>query len=147
MSNEARVQSVLTVQKRDTTTGLLVIDYRHGGGSFTADVGGLVGPTPGSFTVAVSGTDVDLSKLTTPGLVRFVNMDPTNYVTWGPYDEDTDVYYPLGEILPGESYVIRLHRFFLREMTGTGTLSGEASALRFVANNASCVVSVEAFDK
>lgn len=148
MANEGRLTSQLTIQKRDTTTGLLTIDYRHGGGSFTFDVSGSVGPTPGSFTVSTSGTDVDLSKLTTPGVARFVNQDPTNYVVWGPYDPDTDVFYPIGELLPGEGYALRLHRFFLRESTGTGTLvGGYNSVLRFRANTASCVVTVEAFDK
>lgn len=147
MSNEARVTSVLTIQKRDSTTGLLQIDYRHGGGSFTADVDGLLGPTPGAFLVSVSGTDVDLSRLTTPGLARIQNMDVTNYVEWGPYDPDTDVFYPIGELLPGESYVLRLNRFLNRESTGTGTLPGYNSVLRFRANTASVRVSVEAFDQ
>jgi hypothetical protein len=124
------------------------MDYRHGGGSFAADVSGSIGPTPGSFTVSTSGTDVDLSKLTTPGLCRLVNMDASNYVVYGPYDPDTDMFYPIGEILPGEGYVLRLHRFFLRESTGTGTMLGGYNAvLRMRAHTASVVVSVEAFEK
>jgi hypothetical protein len=147
MSDEARVQSLLTIRKVDAS-GRVLIDYRHGGGTFTADVGGLVGPTPGSFVVSVSGTDVDLSRLAAPGgLCRLVNNDPTNFVTVGVYEPGTDEFYPVLELLPGEGYVVRLSRSALRESTGTGTLpGGYDSKLQLRANAAPVVVSVEAFD-
>ena len=145
MAGEARVHSTLTIRKQSGS--VVVMDYRHAGGVFTADVDGTFGPTPGAFQVSTSGTDVDLSKLTTPGLCRITNLDSTNYVSFGTYDPDTDVYAPVGEVLPGESYVIRLSRFLARELTGTGTLPGSNASLRFVAQNSPVNVLVEAFEK
>lgn len=147
MANEGRLTSQLTIQKRDSTTGRYLVNYRHGGGSFTFDFGGSGGPFVGSFLVSVSGTDVNLSQVTTPGMARFVNQDPTNYVVWGPYDPDTDAFYPVGELLAGEEYCLRLHRFLNQERTGTGTLPGYNASLRFMANTASCWVTVDVFDK
>lgn len=153
MANEARVTSGLQVRKT-TTGGTVVMDYLARPNSFTATVSGTLGPTPGAIVVSGSGTDVVLSQLTTPGLCRMMNMDSTNYVSVGVYEPNTGIYYPFMELLPGESYVFRLSRFYPEEQTGTGTLSGATNAtLRLKAHAASgvttpvsCTVLVEAFE-
>ena len=133
MSNEAQIRSSLQISKGN-------LRYNSQPTAFRADVTGTNGPTPGAIAVATAGTNVDLSALTTPGLCRLMNLDATNYVTWGIYD---GVYFfPLGEILPGETYVIRLSRILGSESPGTAT----GNRLRLVANTAACKVAVEAFE-
>jgi hypothetical protein len=147
MSGEAKLQLSLQIDKTDATGNVAFRSYPT---QFTADVTGAKGPTPGAFTVSVHGTDVDLSELITPGLARFYNQDPTNYVSYGIADPETDKFYPLGEILPGEFWPIRLSRLLGQEYaqagTGTGTAGAETNTLRFMANAAPCNVVVEAFE-
>jgi hypothetical protein len=58
------------------------------------------------------------------------------------------VFYPLIELLPGESYVFRLSRNIQEQYAGTGTgTTAPDNRLRIKANGASCVVLVEAFEK
>jgi len=90
-----------------------------------------------SVTTAAAGVDVDLESLTTPALCRITNLDTTNFIEYGLYISAT--FYPLGEILPGEFYVIRLSRNL---EPGTGL----ATVFRLRADTASCAAVVEAFD-
>lgn len=149
MANEATVHSNLTIFKQSGT--ITVLDYQGRPTAFTATVSGKVGPTPGAFTVGRTGTDVDLSELTSPGgLCKMTNRDDTNYVTYGIWDGSS--FYPLGEILPGESYVLRLARNLGEEYgAGTGTTGAGINTLRFKSmadvGDDDIVVSVEAFDK
>lgn len=145
MANEAQVQSGLRVLKRTGT--VTQIDYNSRPNAFLATVTGTKGPLPGSITVSTSGTDLDLSGLSEPGLCRIMNQDGTNYVTLGIYDPTTGVFTPTDEFLPGESFVKRLPRFGPDELTGTGTLPGSDSVYRLVANTASVNVLVEAFER
>lgn len=103
MANEATVRASLSVKKGN-------IDYASRPGSFQADVSGTNGPTPGAMAVATAGTDVDLTELTTPGLVRLKNLDATNFFEYGIWDGAT--FHELGEVQPGEEYVLRLSRNF-----------------------------------
>lgn len=114
---------------------------------FSANLSVIDGPTPGAFPVSTSGTDIDFSKLTTPGLCAIQNLDATNYITVGVYEPDTDMYYPFLELLPGEVYVIRLARFLNRESTGTGTMVGYNARLQARANTATCWLRVDAYEK
>ncbi len=114
---------------------------------FVANLSLINGPTPGAFAVSVSGTDIDFSRLTTPGLCAIQNLDTTNFVTLGVYEPDTDMFYPVDEFLPGEVYVKRLARFLNRESTGTGTLVGYNARLQLRANTATCWVRVDAYEK
>lgn len=107
---------------------------------------GSKGPTPGAIAVSTTGTSVDLSELTTPGLCRICNLDSTNYVTYGLYDDAQSQFLPLGEILPGEEYVFRFSREFGDSLIGTGT-DADNVHFRLKANTAACNVSVEAFEK
>lgn len=106
------------------------IQYRSLPTTFTADVDGTAGPTPGYVLVATSGTDIDLSGLGTPGICVLHNIDPTNYVEYGVGDGSST--YELGEIQPGEIYVLRLAR--------------SLTTLRMQANTAPVRVVVEAFE-
>ena len=148
MTSEAIVMSGLQISKDDTSGK---VSYFSSPTSFQADVTGAKGPAVGALDVSVYGTEVNLSELTTPGFARFYNQDPTNYVTYGIRDPETDVFYPLGEILPGESYVLRLSRGVGQVWVGTGTGTGTSglsdNKLTFYADTAACHVLIEVFEK
>lgn len=142
MANEATVTSSLRVVAGN-------IQYQSLPQSFNATVTGRKGPTPGAITATVGGTIVDLSELVQPALCRIGNLDTANWIEYGMLDPDTQKFYPLGEVLPGESYVIRLSRNVQEEYdTGiaTGTTGTARNQLLIRANAQSCVVVVEAFE-
>lgn len=139
MTNEASIQSNLRL-----SVGSL--NYQSRPTQFYADVSAAKGPTPGNVLCALTGTNVDLSELTTPGLCRIMNLDSTNYVEVGIYDGAS--FYPLMELLPGESFVFRLARNLNEEYgTGTGTTGEGINTLQIKARTAACQVLVEAFEK
>ena len=141
MANEITARISLRVAKGN-------VDERSNPAVFQADQAGNKGPTPGSITVGVKLTTVDLSQLATPGICWMQNEDTVNYVEYGVYDPDSGVVLMLGEMLPGEFYVLRLSRWLGSEMTphtGTGTLgSGVLFVMKAV--GAPCNVTVKAFD-
>ena len=145
MSSEAQLQISLKINKSGTSGNL---NYQSYPTQFTSDVDGALGPTPGAFLVSVDGTDVDLSQLTTPGLCRLSNQDGNNFVTYGLKDPVTNKFYPLGELLPGEFYVLRLSRVlgWGYSGSGTGTSGDDVNKLHFIADIDPCVVLVEAFE-
>jgi len=148
MADEARIQSYLQIRKNSGT--ITLIDYRSGPTVFQATVTGTKGPVPGALTVPTTGKIVDLSELTTPGFVFLHNLDSdtSNYVEFGIYDPQTDVFYPLGELNAGESTVFKFSRNLLEEYTGTGTgTSAATNQFMLKSFNASAVVTVEAFEK
>jgi hypothetical protein len=137
VANEATVTAGLQIAKGN-------LSYVSRPNQFRADVDGIGGPTPGQINVPVTGIDVDLSVLSTPGLCRIINLDSTNYVFGGIYDGAS--FFPLFEVLPGECYVFRLYRHLGDEFVGTGT-PADVNTLRIMADTAECKVSVEAFEK
>ncbi len=141
MSSEATITSSLTINKRDSTTGVQQILHTTQPASCTADVTGTKGPTPGSLTISTSGTVVSLTQITTPGLVRVMNQDTTNYIEFGVYNGAT--FFPFGEVLPGETFVFRFSRNLFYGSSGTASVN----SLYARANTASCSLLVEAFDK
>lgn len=148
MSDEATVMSALNLRK--TSGSLVVLEYMSRPAQFQADVDGTKGPVPGAFTVLRTGTIVDLSQLTIPGFYRVMNLssDEGNYVEYGIYDPQTDVFYPWGEMGPGESYVGKFSRNLQEEYSGTGTgTTAATNKVMFKAFNASCVALLEAFEK
>lgn len=148
MADEATVITTLNIRKTDGA--LVVLEYQSRPGQFRADVDGTKGPVPGAFTVLRTGTIVDLSQLTTPGLYRIMNMssDEENYIEYGIYDPQTDVFTPWGELLAGESYVGRFSRNLLEEYSGTGTgTTGATNKVMLKSFNASAVALLEAFEK
>jgi hypothetical protein len=139
MANEATIISQLQVVKGNR-------QYTSLPNTFRATVTGSGGPTPGDVEIAVEGTDIDFSAITTPGLCRMLNTDSTNFVTYGIWDGVS--FYPLGEILPGETYVLRLSRNLGEEYgVGTGTSGAAINTLRFKADTDPVRVTVEAFEK
>jgi hypothetical protein len=147
MSGEAQLNISFTITKNDAAG---ILNYRSYPTAFIADVALAIGPTPGALLVSTVGTDVSFAQLTTPGLCKLTNQDATNFVEYGIHDPVTNKFYFLGELLPGEFYILRLSRWLGREETepgvGTGTSLGSANKLCMRSNHAPCVVLVEAFN-
>jgi hypothetical protein len=141
MTQEFQLRVSLQCKKGNLT-------YQSQPTAFTADMVGVArGPSPGAVNVAVAGTDVTFTQLTRPALCRITNLDAVNYIEYGIRDASTNRWYPLGEVLPGEFYIIRLSRNLFREYPGTGTGSyAPADTLRLRANIAPCVALIEAFE-
>lgn len=135
MADEIRMQIGLSIKK-----GNLL--YAIPSMAFTADIetDDPKGPVPGAITVTTTGTDVDFSELVNPAVCKITNLDDTNFVSYGVYDGAS--FHFLGEILPGETYVLRLSRY----LGGTDPGTSGDNTLRFKANTASCIVQVEAFE-
>lgn len=148
MADEATIRSQLLILKADDG-GRILLQYDSRPSAFTATVTGTKGPTPGAITVPTAGVDVDLSGLTIPGLCRFMNNDDVNFVTYGIWDPAGVRFYPLGEILPHETFVLRLSRD-IRDETGTGdpgtAVLDTDNKLRFKASVAAVVCMVEVFE-
>ena len=140
MANEINLRTSLSIRKG-------ALQFQSFPQSFTATMLGSGGPTPGYLTVATTpGTDVSLAQLVGPGGMAFlVNLDPTNFVTYGIHDAVTHEFYPLGEIQPNEAYAIRTSRHLGNRYTDVGTGVG-GPTLRFVADTAACKIAVYAFD-
>jgi hypothetical protein len=81
MANEATIQSNLQIRIVDSTTSVLQLQYKSNPVQFLGNVSVVGGPSPGVMTVTPNGTDVDLSKLSHPGYVRFMNQDATRRMT------------------------------------------------------------------
>ena len=144
MANEATIRGSLAIRAGQT-------DYQSRPSSFNANVTTpVLGPTPGLVVATAFGVAVNLSLLTTPGLCRIQNLDASNAVELGAYDPDTNEFYPILELLAGESYPLRLSRFLGSEF-GTGTTGTTASGsgvqlmLRGLGGTVDCLV--EAFSK
>ena len=125
MADEITISSIINIIKSG-------FSFRNSLTSYRADMTGKKGPTPGAVTVATAGTNISFSELTTPGFVYIENLDSTNYVDYGAWTGS--VFYPIGELLPGEFHIIRLSR-------NVGT------TLRMRANTAAVNVNVSAFEK
>ncbi len=141
MASEARLQINLNIRQGN-------LNYQSNPTAFTADVSTAKAPTPGRVLAAVLGTDVDLSQITLPGLIWLMNLDATNYVEWGIWDESTNVFYTMGELLPGEFFTFRLSRHMLVSYQGSSTVAGaDWVKLRLKANTAACECWVDIFEK
>lgn len=140
MANEANIQANLRIRKDNIT-------YSSNPGSFRADVDEGTGPVPGELVVTAAGKDVDLSGITTPGLCRMQNRSATEFVTVGIHDGAS--FFPMLELLPGESYIMRLYRDLGVEFTGTGTgTPSDVNTLHLkVTGSTSARVLVEVFGK
>lgn len=146
MASEATIQSGLNIRK--TSGSLTQIDYRSPATTFRVDVSGTKGPTPGALTIPTGGKTISLQELTTPGLVCIHNLDATNYIVVGIWDVGLNVFYPLIEVGPGESYTLKLWRSIQEEYIGTGTgTSGPGNQLFAKAIGGDCVVSFDAFER
>lgn len=141
MADEITVRMSLQVVKDN-------LSYQSQPSSFRADlVGTAAGPTPGAIIVPTAGYDVPFTGLSTPGWVRLLNLDQTNFVQWGLYEIDIARFRPIGELGPGEQAVFKLSRNLQEEYSGSGTgTTGPENYFRLKADTAQCVVLVEAFE-
>ena len=111
---------------------------------FRATMAGEKGPSPGSFVATAAGVDVDLTNLTNPGIAVLKNIDDEFGAVYGVLDGSD--FFPLGDLLPGEQYVIRLSQFLGQTLgSGTGT-GGPAVAFHIRGIGGDANVSVEAFE-
>jgi len=135
MANEATIRSSLSILNSK-------LDYSSRPTSFQVDVSGEKGPTPGAIEVSIAGTDIDLSELTTPGLCRVMNLDDVDYIIYGIWDGTT--FHELGEIGPGETYIVKLFRSI-----GSGIGTGYANLRLACGAGGSATVDavVEAFER
>lgn len=135
MSNEAQLSCSLTV--RILQNGLVDQQFQPQPTSFSADVSQAGGPSPGGFLASLMGTQVMLSALgTQPGFCRIQNLGVSstgvslfgpagqqytwpNFVEVGIYYPTAHEFFPLIELLPGESYVVRLSRYIGDAFSGT----------------------------
>ena len=146
MAQEANIRTSLSIRKTDNN--VVILDYQSRPTSFNDSVTGTKGPTPGSLTIPVGGKVISFQELITPGYCVLKNMDDENYIEYGIRDPDTNRFYPLGEVGPGEVYVLKLSRNLLEEYAGTGTgTSSPGNQFFMKANGADVVVSVEAFER
>lgn len=114
---------------------------------FQADQNVIGGPTPGLILVPTTGIELDLSLLDTPGICTIQNLDPTNYVTVGVKDLGTNRFYPIDEILPGETWARRISRKLGKQYFGTGTGTGTDNVIWLDADTATCKVVAKVFEK
>jgi hypothetical protein len=90
------------------------------------DQTGVGGGGPGTVSIGTTEEDIDLGDTATPGYAVLTNLDPGNYVTWGP-KSGTDMV-AAGRLNPGEPNVLRLD---------------PGITIRMQANTAACLVQVE----
>src|SRR5262245_17221102 len=115
MADEIRVSSSLQIRSGN-------LNYQSQPTAFTADLTGVpFGPTPGAMKAPYGGAAADLSRISMPGLCRLMNIDSLLSVEWGIRDPGINVFYPVGLLMPGETYVLRLTPNLLEEYAGTGT--------------------------
>jgi hypothetical protein len=140
VASEAKLNISMTITKGN-------ISYQSKPTSFGVTLVGTAGPTVGMVLVPTEGRDIYFEELDTPGLVRIQNLDTVNYVEYGVYDPSTATFFPLGEILPGETYILRLSRNLNEEYAGSGTgTTAPQNYFRIKANGDDCNVLVEAFE-
>ncbi len=144
MANEATITSSLVLKKGN-------VEYRSAPSSFKSDVTLEAGPSPGKITATIAGVDVDLTEVTSlGGLCRIQNQDTVtssvNFLQVGMWDGVS--FYPMLELLQGETYIYRIARNLGQEFgTGTGTTGSPINTLRLKTFNASIAVLVEIFNK
>lgn len=140
MSDEATVRASLLIR-----SGSLY--HQSKPDSFTADVTGVKGPTPGAVDVDEDGTNIDLSQLTQPGLATIQNLDDALTIILGVYDTDNDLFIPVWELLPGEIYPLRFSRYFGQMFAaGTGTADAGNVVLHAKCPEGTAVLVVNAFE-
>lgn len=141
MANEIQINHSMSITKGN---------LRHNQSeSVRATLTGTGGPYVGTIDVPTYGLDVSLSSyLSEPGWGTIKNLDSTNYVTWGIRDPDSNRFFEIGELGPGESHPIKLSRNLFTEFVGTGTgTSALNNKLHFRANTATVKVLVQIFPR
>lgn len=80
MSGEVKVTAAIQVEKSSFKFP------KVGGVQLDFDLAGDGGGNPGLVEIGTSEEAIALGDITTPGWLWAKNLDPTNYVEWGPYD-------------------------------------------------------------
>ena len=102
-------------------------DFPKQGDHLKVDQAVVGGASPGTITAITStGTEIALTGFTKPGWIRFINLDETNFVTVGGWNDQ------LAKMEPGEPAMFRLN--------------DGLSALWVRANTAACKVLVQIFE-
>lgn len=144
MANEVQFRKFLNIRKGN-------LDYRPPQVSWNMDMTGAKGPTPGAIEAPTDGVDVDLSALTDPGIVHIYNMEASggSSISWGIHDPETDRYYPVGVLAPGEHDMLVLDEDFQSEhYPATGTALGPVTNRLYVkGKTAAANVYVGAFER
>lgn len=94
-----------------------------------------------------SGTDVDVSLLSSPGWCRVYNADDTQWVQLGIYEPDTDTFYPLMRFGPGQGTVIPLDPYVGQEVTGSTVQPGYNSTIRLRSQTSEVLFVMEALNR
>lgn len=151
MANEITVYSGLTINKRNSAGTAIVLQYQSQPVTFKADIDGSSGPYVGSVIVQRTYTIIDLSRVATPGMARIMNQDGEDFVEVGIWSPAAGDFFPMIELLKGESFVMRLSRFIgqgLMPGTGTGTSDLNTNYLAAKATgDAPCRVLFEVFPR
>lgn len=142
MANEVTVRVSLQIKKDALYHTSIPTGYSD-------DMSVAKAPSPGGLTIPVYGKIIPLTEIDTPGYCWMQNLDETNYVEYGVYDAQTDVFYPFGELLPGgKPQLVYLSRNFREEYVGTGTgTTSEGNHLYMKADTADCNVVIYAFER
>lgn len=151
MANEATVQSQLTISK---TVGSKQIQFNNlPNGSFTADVAGSGGPSPGTVLASATGSKIDLkAQLSDPSLYIMYNVG-TVPIDWGIWEPTTNKFFLLNRLLPGESYVGRFSPFLFGDIgsgtavAGTGTIGNDNNQLYIRGAGGVGYLNISAFDQ
>lgn len=143
MQGTAQVRSSLVVTGvSNSATGAVQV-YQSQPTLFTSPITGNAGPSPGQVTATPAGVIVSLAALTSlGGLCQIVNQEfpygtslPSgtasgNWIEVGAWIASSSRFYPILEVLPQESYIVRLSRILGKyEGTGTGTLGSGVSLM------------------
>lgn len=142
MANEISVRSSLQIKNGNLT-------YLGQPTAFTANMVGTKGPTPGYVSATAAGVSVSLAALSIlGGMCRIMNDDIAGTILeYGIYDTVTHKFYPLGEALAGETYILRLSRYLGAEFgtsPGTHTTGTTSLYVKGIGQAVNCLV--EAFD-
>lgn len=117
MADEIRVSVGLTINKDN-------LQFRWPfPGAFLDDLETGKGPSPGYLDIPTTGRDIYFTELTNPSWCIFANLesDGGNYFEYGIYDVQTRIFFPLGEVNPGHSTVLKLSRNLMEEYSQSGT--------------------------
>lgn len=145
MANEIEVRVSVKARK-----GSLSYTQPHAGAFNITMTGNGIGPTPGLQFATPEGTLIDFSLLTDGAGIAWIQNQSTtanDYITYGVYDPESDKFYPLHDVYPGEGFPCRISQHLGEESgtAGTGT-SGPTTNRMMVKswNSASCPFLVDA---
>ena len=147
MSNEVTFNLSMHIRKVDAS-GNELLKYTNDPSSFRIDMSGTRGATPGGLLITTAGVNVDLSLLSTPGIITFYNLGDDYTYDVGAWDADDSRFYPLFQVAPHTGgWPMYLSARLAEEYgTGTGTEGAGNNALRVKAIGGSTYGRIDAFE-